>query len=221
MPTWSNSLPDRSDVKGYKLLRTPAAGTLHAIITCEKLQVCDTHYWHGRTLPCERITNATGGLVNDAPCQPCREKIGWRTHVYVSCFDCKNLQHFIFECTAPAAQPLEEYLQAAKTLRGCILYATRPKGRPNAKVHIETGTSDPLKVKLPPAPDIQDALAVIWRLPRSTAIGDKAPHATAGRTARGPALRQMREQPDNAMNPPTLAEILKGNGHSPKKEVIA
>ena len=54
MPTWSTELPSVQKHMGYDLRRTPPAAPLHAICTCTDLLVCDTHFWGGRTLPCER-----------------------------------------------------------------------------------------------------------------------------------------------------------------------
>lgn len=212
MPTWRNQLPPEGKNTGFDLRRTPANGAIHAIVTCDDLVVCDTHYWHGRTLPCERTLNDEGKTIDDSCCQACREKAAWRTHVYVSAFDAKKREHFIFECTAMAAKPMAEYRQATNTLRGCVIYATRPKGLKNAKVAIETNTANLAKTPIPNAPDITAALAVIWRLPR-TAITDNPKQEKLHRLkTRSDRLTQMREQPDNQPDPPTMADIIAGNG---------
>lgn len=221
MPTWSNKLPPVGKHQGYDLRRTPTSGSLHAIITCETLHVCDTHFWHGRTTPCERLVNEAGKTIDDSHCPGCLDKQAWRTHAYVSAFDAKSHEHFIFECTAIAAKPLEDYFQAASTLRGCIIHADRPKGHKNAKVVIVTGTANPQKITLPTPPDVIRALAVIWRLPASALpIAPTEPGAPTIRPNHN-RLKQMREQPDNAMNPLPMSEILKQNGHKPKQEVVA
>lgn len=219
MPTWRTELPPEGKNHGYDLRRTPTNGSLIAIVTCEKLLVCDTHFWHGRTTPCERECNDEGRTIDDTHCPACVEKIAWRTHVYVSAFDAKKREHFIFECSTHAAKALQEYCDAAGTLRGCILNACRPKGTPNGKVSILTHAADLSKNTLPAGPSIPDALAVIWRLPR-TAI-ETAPeqkHATRA-TANHNRIKPMREQPDNACDPPTVGDILKGNGHALKLPV--
>ena len=230
MPTWRTTLPPEGKNQGFDLRRTPASGAVHAIITCADLIVCDTHYWHGRTLPCERLTNDEGATIDDTPCQPCREKAAWRTHVYVSAFDAKKREHFLFECTAMAAKPLAEYRDANTSLRGCIFYASRPKGTKNAKVAIETNTANLTKFQLPNAPDIALALAVIWRLPRPAITATPTSHAERTQAGdavpRGKRLRatparltQMRTQPDNQPDPPTIAQILAGNGQELQNEI--
>lgn len=167
MPNFRTSLPAQGKHQGFDLRRTPTTSALQAVITCESLIVCDTHFWHGRTMPCERIVNDAGKTVDDSTCQACQMKQPYRTHAYVSCFNPKTHEHFLFECTGTAAKPLEEYQEANKTLRGCVLYASRPKQGPNSKVVIQTNSIDQRKTPLPNPPNIPAALAVIWRLPKT------------------------------------------------------
>jgi len=220
MPTWRNQLPPEGKNHGFDLCRTPASGTLMGIITCEDLIVCDTHFWHGRTLPCERLTNDEGKTIDDTPCQACREKAAWRTHVYVSAFDMKKREHFLFECTTLAAKPLAEYREATGTLRGCILNASRPKGQKNAKVAIVTNTANLGRCQIPPPPDIPAALAVIWRLPRAAIAEEPQRNKTTKLRTQNDRLRLMRDQEDNASDPPSMAEILAGNGQATPPRVL-
>jgi len=221
MPTWRTELPPEGKNRGYDLHRTPTAASLTAIITSDDLLVCDTHYWHGRTTPCERECNAEGRTIDDSHCPACLEKAAWRSHVYVSAFDAKKREHFIFECTTHAAKIFKEYHDAAGTLRGCIFNASRPKATPNGKVCIITHAADLSKTILPAAPDVVAALAVIWRLPRK-AIDQTPEAACATRIAPNHhRLKSMRNQPDNAADPPTIGEIVAGNGELRKKTVPA
>ena len=216
MPTWRTTLPPEGKNQGYTLRRTPTNGSLIAIITCDELIVCDTHYWHGRTMPCERECNNEGKTIDDSHCPACLEKAAWRTHVYVSAFDAKKREHFIFECTTHAAKTLQEYRDAAGTLRGCILNACRPKATPNAKVSILTHAADLSKCPLPAAPNIPDALAVIWRLPRTAMEEHPMKYSPTELRTNAKRLRAMRTQPDNACDPPSIGDIVKGNGHALK-----
>jgi hypothetical protein len=213
MPTFRTSLPPEGQHQGFELRRTPECTATQGVITCDDLIVCDTHYWHARTLPCERTISPEGKTLDDSACQACQEKAAWRTHVYVSVFDAKRHEHFLFECTAMAAKPLEEYRHANGTLRGCILYASRPKGRKNAKVAIQTNTANLAKFSLPQPPDITAALAVIWRLPRKAIDETHQPDKPITLRTKADRLTAMRQQADNAKDPPTMAEILAGNGH--------
>jgi len=73
--------------------------------------------------------------------------------------------HFIFECTAGAAVPFEDWILTYQTLRGCYFQATRPQRRRNGKVEITCKPADQTKITLPRPPNIQRAMAVIWQLP--------------------------------------------------------
>jgi hypothetical protein len=213
MPNWSTQLPPAQKHQGFDLRRTPTSSSLQAICTCENLLVCDTHFWHGRTTPCERITNEKGKTVDDSTCPACLQKQAWRTHVYVSAFDPRTHQHFIFECTDIAAKPFAEYIDGNGTLRGCSFYANRPKATPNGKVIILTNTVNQARTPLPTAPDVKHALAVIWRLPaKSLEECPTEPKATIIRP-NPQILKEMKTQPDNAgRRQQLLDQLTKDNG---------
>jgi len=227
MPTWRNELPPEEKNHGYKLSRTPETGSLTGIITSEDLVTCDTHWWHGRTCPCERETTAEGKTLDESRCPACVAKTPFRTHVYVAAFDLKTSLHFIFECTAQAAKPLAEYRLATGTLRGCSINASRSKAIKNSKVNLICNTVNVARHPIPTAPDVPAALCVIWRVPR-TGWALQMEHEEACATqhdrktlieslrARGTAMDDMHNQVDNAADPPTIGEIIAGNGHKKK-----
>lgn len=208
MPVFRNSIPACASAKGLDLKRTPFSGALHGIVTCEDFLVCDTHFWRGRTQPCERTFNDEGKTIDDSTCLPCQEKVGYRTHVYVSVFDPKTRDHFIFECTSVAAKPLEDYKISNLGLRGCILHATRPKGTRNSKVFIETNVANLQKLILPQPPDLKKALCVIWRIPLDT-LEPVDEHKKNGKVkTNNSRLFKQRNQPDNATEPMAISDIL-------------
>lgn len=234
MPTFRKTLPPAGRNTGYELHRTPPGSPLHGIITCDELLVCDTHYWHGRTTPCERLCNENGATTDDTMCPACVDKIGYRTHAYVTAYDAKTGEQFLAEFTACAARPLADYHEHTGTLRGCAFTAQRSKPSQNAKVLIVTHTANLARIELPNAPDIADALAIIWRLPRHS-LNSQSEHQPDLTVERKPArrakqlhpdprrLRQQREQQDNAGTDQRRAELLaglakaaqNGNGHTP------
>lgn len=212
MPAWSNSLPKSKKHMGYDLIRTPESASIQAIITCDEFLVCDTHFWGGRTIPCERKKQNPDGTLSAGNCFACNESVPFRTHVYVSAFDVKSQEHFIFECTAHAAKPLDEYRQANGTLRGCVMHAVRPKGLKNAKVVIQTNTANLQRNPIPEPPNLILALSTIWRLPLTgLAIEHQKEGGDKVKTNSGP-INRMREQPDNKPDPVPMSEVLGGNG---------
>jgi len=139
-----NSLP---------LLRCPTNRPIRGIITTEQLFGCRTHFYHGRTLPCD-----------DTNCPACDEGMPWRWHGYVGLFSVSTHRHVIFETTAKAAEPLTKYYQAYEGLRGCQLSAQRASTSPNSRVVITTAPADLEKISLPPAPNLLEALCIIWNI---------------------------------------------------------
>jgi hypothetical protein len=162
MPAWTNELPSQPEQPGFTLRRTPPDRPLRAVVTCNDLNVCLTHFWGGRTMPCEK-----------PQCDACNAMSPKRAHVYLSAYDLTNREHFIFECTAPAAEPFRDWKRDFTTLRGCLFQASRPKRRRNAQVEILTKPCDLTKITLPLPPDVALAMAVIWRLPQ-TACSSRA-----------------------------------------------
>lgn len=165
MPRFSNHLPTEAKHQGFDLKRTPPAAPISGIVTCDDILVCDTHFFAGRTVPCERIVNEHGRTIDDSPCPACQRKQAWRSHVYVSAFATKTAEHFIFECSTNAAKAFAEYRAANPTLRGCGFTANRPKCTANAKVVIVTTAMDLAKRHIPQAPNVERCLAIIWRIP--------------------------------------------------------
>lgn len=209
MPTWRNELPSLDRTGGFSLRRTPSTGALKGVITCQHFLVVDTHYWGGRTIPCER-----------PHCEACTALMPYRTHVYVSYYDPKTSDHSIFECTAMAAVPLEDYYRANNTLRGCIMFATRPKQTSNGRVVIETNTANLQRLHIPEPPDLIAVLSTIWCLPKmdlDQANGHtNGDHGTVNKTR----IKRMRCQPDNQPTPEAtpLADVLRDPRFTPTKD---
>jgi hypothetical protein len=125
-----------------------------AIVTCDNLVGCPTHFWGGRTVPCEQ-----------EECEPCLAGVGWRWHGYVGAYDVNLKLHFLFEVTARCSEAFGHYRNAHGTLRGCLFRATRPSNKPNGRVYLETKSADLQKTAIPDEPDIERVLAMIWNIP--------------------------------------------------------
>lgn len=154
MPTWTRSPPDDPRGQGLPIVRTPAARSLRAIVTSDHLIGTDTHFWGGHTVPCER-----------PQCDACEHGVAYRWHGYVCAYQPDDQLHFIFEMTAQAAQAFNEYLKEHETLRCCQFEAWRWKHVRNGRVIIKCERSAIATHALPKAPDLQNLMAIIWRLP--------------------------------------------------------
>ena len=153
MPTYSNTPPAEGRGPAFSLRRTPTQRPLSAVITCEDLMGCCTHFYGGRTVPCE------------APdCEPCREQVPWRWHSYVSAIDLGTMEHFIFETTAQATDVFVAYRTRHGSLRGCHFQATRAHNRPNGRVQIRCKPADLQRTQLPAPPDITRVLSCLWNI---------------------------------------------------------
>ena len=216
MPTWSNTLPSDKSHMGFTLRRTPASGPIRAIITCESLTVCETHYWGGRTVPCERYQQNPDGTLTAGDCPACNNSVPYRAHVYVSAFDPHTHEHFIFECTAHAAISFVDYEAANGKLRGCIFQAFRPKGTKNSKVVISTNIANLERITLPSSPNVILALCTIWRVPMTEKREWENNRSTQAARPNKIKNRAMHNQPDNQPEPVTIGEILRTSGNGEK-----
>ena len=175
MPIFSNTPPEDTRGVSLTLKRCPTNQSLKAIVTSADLIGCPTHFYGGRTVPCE-----------ETKCEPCLNGVPWRWHSYLSCWAQIDKIHFLFESTARASEPFVNYRKAHGSLRGCLFRAQRMNSRPNARVFIETKPFDLAAIDLPDAPDLAKVLAIIWNLPESHVNSNgrcrNMPHAQVDKT---------------------------------------
>lgn len=153
-PSWSSNIPQDPRGRAFPLMRTPTIGALVGAITCENLIGCDTHFYGGRTLPCERPN-----------CEACSKGMPFRWHGYVSAVQKKTHLGFIFEFTAQAGDAFDQYRAANGTLRGCRFEARRLHSKPNGRVIILCSSLDQQDFILPEPPDVVACMEIIWNLP--------------------------------------------------------
>lgn len=168
MPTYSNTPPAESSGVSLPIVRTPAARPLKAIVTSDDILGCNTHFWHGHTVPCD-----------GKDCEPCRDSTPFRWHAYCTAFVPNSSLHFLFECTAAAAEQFVKYRHAFGTLRGCMFEAYRWRQKVNGRIILKTERTAMTDLALPPAPDLEKVLAILWQLPeQNVQAGD---HTAGGR----------------------------------------
>jgi len=202
MPTYTNAPPVDGRGPAYAIRRTPAARALIAVITSEDLLGCATHFYGGRTVPCET-----------PDCPACRDQIPWRWHGYVAAIDVTTYEHFIFEMTAQASDALVAYRAKHGTLKGCKFEATRAHNRANGRVRLRCKPADLQQMSLPLAPDIARALNILWNINAPAKVvrpkpGSYQEHPDDGnnRTARDP-VQLMKDIPYAGNSPVKQPEI--------------
>lgn len=162
MPKYTNVPP--KDPRGHALpiMRTPAGKKFRCTITSPDIVGCNTHYWGGKTVPCE------------APeCEACRNGIPYRWHAYCSAVLHPNMLHIIYEVTALAAEALVLYRKSHTTLRGCLVEAYRWRGAANGRIILKCEPSAQPPDSLPTPPDLTRCLAIIWQLPEDAVSTDE------------------------------------------------
>lgn len=153
MPKFSHDPPELGDHQKFELRRTPCNGRLQGIVTSTRLIGCPTHFWRGRTVPCE-----------DPKCPACEEGCPWRWHGFLAIWDPKTGAHYILELTAPPAETVGKYYAAHGTIRGALILAQRNSTRPNARVLLKMKPAEIQNLKLPTAPDLTAVLCHIWNV---------------------------------------------------------
>lgn len=138
------------------LERTPTNSKLSACVTSPDLIGCNTHFYQGHTVPCSL-----------PECEACTKGVPWAWHGYVGAMKGSTREHFLFEFTPQVADVLKDYRAHNGTLRGCIFIAQRHNNRPNGRVILQTRPGDLAALNLPPPPDLEACMAIIWNLERS------------------------------------------------------
>jgi len=161
MPRWTTTPPAETHHTTLPIIRTPARGEFSGLITSPDQIGCPTHYWHGRTIPCE---------AND--CEPCQQGNPWRYHAYLTIWSRKKNEHYLFEFTQQAANKIAEYREKHGTLRGHLLTAHRPSQKPNGRIQILLQPIDLSSIDIPRPVDIQTILLHLWAMDRQSPTND-------------------------------------------------
>jgi hypothetical protein len=151
MPNWSASPPTTPHDQQYRLIRTPAARSLHCVMLADAPVGCPTHYFKGRTMPCETDK-----------CEPCSIGMPWRWHAYMPIQVWGTNERCILELTAQACEQLAEAVAQYETLRGVEIVLDRPSRRPNGRVRIVVAPGRRPDSTLPPAPNTIACMSHIW-----------------------------------------------------------
>ena len=189
MPRFSHDVPQDPRGPAFPIVRTPPGRALRAIVTSLDLVGCFTHYYKGRTIPCEGagcrlcmtddpiVVRSDGKRIHQAgnheiecdgpACEACHDGLPYRWHAYQSAYVQETALHCLFECTAQAAEHFTEYRDAHHTLRGCEFEARRYNNRPNGRILIRCRPAQLTGLILPKPPDLIKCLSILWGFPSS------------------------------------------------------
>lgn len=195
MPNWSSEIPKEEKAYGFDLRRTPPDKALNAICIQEDLIGVFTHFFHGRTTPCEGTA-----------CDACAANQPARWHGYVAAFDPRTHEQFIFEFTLKPASAFKVYRDTYGTLRGCLFDAYRPKRTKNSRVVIRCKPVDLTKIQIPQPIDLVRALSTVWQLPWDAMTGAGAMDSHATLQAEPSRLDQMYGRSANGNGQQTQAK---------------
>ena len=191
MIKWSHSVPEEARKKSYTLKRCPTAGKLTGIVTVENLCGCYTHWYGGKTIPCQ------------APyCEPCKTGTPKRWHSYLAAWNAKTGEEFLFECTGQGAEYFESYRALTGTLKGCHFTAERLGTKKNGRVVITCRPANLNGLALPDPLMVPEVLSVIWQIP-STAVDPPVKGLKRG------TLRVDANIVDSMNNPKSAEEVLR------------
>jgi len=191
MLTFDETPPPDPRGNSLNLMRCPTMRPVQGIILSDGLIGTNTHYYKGRTIPCD-----------SEGCPACGEGWPWRWHCWVPLFSPTTQVTVLFEMTARCAEILAAHKQTYTTLRGTLLKAQRLNSSPNSKVMLHLQPADLRDIKLPPCPDILGALSIIWNIERPSM-------SVAGLLKEIPHLNV---QQDLALQQPSMPS----NGNSPR-----
>lgn len=150
---WNRRPPDNEPRGGWSLRRCPTKGFLAVVIVSHDLMGRYTHYFAGRTRPCQG---------ND--CEACNKNMRPRWHGYLCAIDLQTNEKIIVEVTSSIASQLGEWFDSHRTLKGSRMKLERRSPKPNGKITCKLAEPAPGTGELPTAPDIRPIMNKIWEV---------------------------------------------------------
>jgi hypothetical protein len=161
MPNW-NTRPDRGDALApITIVRTKPGPPNAMIVTSHAVLGVYTHYWKGRTKPC------------DGPaCPACEAMMGARWYGYLAVWHPKSNAIGLLEITPSTTTALDAYEESHGTLRGAKVTTSRANRKINSRLilTIEEGTFS--ADKIPQPPNVRHQLCKLWEITDALPIGN-------------------------------------------------
>jgi len=135
----------------FRIQRAPSKGAILARVLSHDFNGARTHYWGGRTRPCDPVL-----------CEPCDDNQKSRWHGWIFAQDLKTLEVFICEFPPAVGNDLDRKYGELRTLRGVHFKLFRVGGKANSRVVIQFGSQDQDREALPRVPALEPILCAIW-----------------------------------------------------------
>jgi hypothetical protein len=138
---------------GIDIVRAPKGGKCSAICLSEIAWGKYTHFYRGRTQPC------------DGPnCRKCEAGYQRRWHSWVVVLNDATRRMEIYEVPGGAAHDLANWRRANGSLRGWPILLQRVGSRDNGRVKMVVGLKRRDPSSLPPLPDLKEILSRMWQV---------------------------------------------------------
>jgi hypothetical protein len=162
MPNFTDALPPKDQRPSLALVRVKPGKPIQAIVTATNFVGCETHYWHGRTAPCEQPN-----------CEACDDGSPTRFHAYIASWNPATNRSFLLEITRAAADAFDGYRNTYGSLRGCRYSVHRASSNPNSRVIVELHPADEQRFAIPQPPNVIACLCTIWHCSPPEAIAPR------------------------------------------------
>ena len=150
---WDHEPPKESRSIVWQIRRTPTGKKAGGLILSHRLVGTHTHFWHGRTRPC-----------NQTSCEACDQGQKPRWHGYLALTDRELKERWITEIPALAADAVDRYFGEHRTLRGAWINLGRVNNKPNGRVVCSLRDSGVAAGLLPEGPTLQPILMRMWEV---------------------------------------------------------
>lgn len=150
---WDNRPDSPRRRNKLQLIRTPRGGKLQGIFLSTEAVGVWTHYYGGRTQPCQQ-----------EECEICAHQVTRRHHVYAAIWSPETQKSVLLEMTENAGEELLNRAEQKQSIRGLKFKTHRVNMKPNAPVTLVVMEDASALYQLPPEPDVVEALLIIWHL---------------------------------------------------------
>lgn len=172
MNPWTSRPDDRDSAPHHQIIRAKPGKTTQGVVLSLDLIGAYTHYWKGRTTPC-----------NPPACPACDAGHKPRWYGYLALWNPATAAVAILEITTAAVPAIETYLARHGSLRYAQIMATRANRKPNSRLIVSFQAAPYSGPHGPEPPDLPAHLSHMWEATSKPAPNrqptEADPHAEA------------------------------------------